>query len=283
MGWLAGTSSAGLGAATNVTGPASTGACRWHPRRDTAANERRASAGARNAHPQPDWSDYTGPVPILVYHELGAPPAGRRSRGCTSRMPTSAPRWPGCTATVYQAVTLDEMMKRLVPPRHAAAQADRDHVRQRLPAAGHLRAACDGAVRLAGSAQRDHRGPPPSAPDPTRSCECGWEVDSHSLTHPDLTNSRRGRIAGEVGRLTCLPARTRSTSRPTASVIRPAATTQPRSRPFKAAGYTNATTENPGYATSNEAFTLPRFEIESGVSELEADLLDNQPAAYASS
>jgi hypothetical protein len=49
----------------------------------------------------------------------------------------------------------------------------------------------------------------------------------------------------------------------------------------QAAGYTNAVTENAAYATSNEVFTLPRFEIESGVSELEADLLDNKPADYA--
>jgi len=41
----------------------------------------------------------------------------------------------------------------------------------------------------------------------------------------------------------------------------------------KAAGYTNAVTENPGFATpATDPYLLPRFEIEGGVSELAADL-----------
>ena len=41
----------------------------------------------------------------------------------------------------------------------------------------------------------------------------------------------------------------------------------------KAAGYTNAVTENPGFATpQTDPFVLPRFEIEGGLSELQADL-----------
>jgi len=35
-----------------------------------------ASGPVRNATPQPGWKPYTGPVPILEYHVLGAPPAG---------------------------------------------------------------------------------------------------------------------------------------------------------------------------------------------------------------
>ena len=42
----------------------------------------------------------------------------------------------------------------------------------------------------------------------------------------------------------------------------------------KAAGYTNAVTENPGFATrSTDPFLLPRFEIEGGVAELAARAL----------
>ena len=51
----------------------------------------------------------------------------------------------------------------------------------------------------------------------------------------------------------------------------------------KKAGYTNAVTEGDAYATSADPYLLPRFEIEGGVSELAADLLDNQPAGYGSS
>src|SRR5262249_26039323 len=35
----------------------------------------RVSLLVRNATPQPSWRPYAGPVPILVYHELGNPPA----------------------------------------------------------------------------------------------------------------------------------------------------------------------------------------------------------------
>jgi hypothetical protein len=41
----------------------------------------------------------------------------------------------------------------------------------------------------------------------------------------------------------------------------------------KAAGYTNAVTETPGFATpQTDPYLLPRFEIEGGVSQLAADL-----------
>jgi hypothetical protein len=40
----------------------------------------------------------------------------------------------------------------------------------------------------------------------------------------------------------------------------------------RAAGYTNALTENPGFATRADPYLLDRFEIEGGVAELAADL-----------
>jgi hypothetical protein len=40
----------------------------------------------------------------------------------------------------------------------------------------------------------------------------------------------------------------------------------------KAAGYTNALTEKPGYASRAEPYLLDRFEIEGGVAQLAADL-----------
>jgi peptidoglycan/xylan/chitin deacetylase (PgdA/CDA1 family) len=40
----------------------------------------------------------------------------------------------------------------------------------------------------------------------------------------------------------------------------------------RAAGYTNALTENPGFATRADPYLLDRFEIEGGVEQLVADL-----------
>ncbi len=53
----------------------------------------------RNAKPQPNWRPYTGPVPILVYHELGTPPPSEPYPASTSRTRPSRPTWRGCTLT----------------------------------------------------------------------------------------------------------------------------------------------------------------------------------------
>jgi peptidoglycan/xylan/chitin deacetylase (PgdA/CDA1 family) len=101
----------------------------------------------------------------------------------------------------------------------------------------------------------------------------GWEIDSHSVTHPDLTTlgpaALRYQLVASKRFLErnfhipvnsfCYPS-----SKYNATVI----------AAVKAAGYTNALTENPGYANRSDPYLLNRFEIEggAGVSALAADL-----------
>jgi peptidoglycan/xylan/chitin deacetylase (PgdA/CDA1 family) len=99
----------------------------------------------------------------------------------------------------------------------------------------------------------------------------GWEIDSHSVTHPDLTTLSAGELRYQLVasrrflRHTlhvpvnsfCYPS-----SRYDAAVI----------AAVNAAGYTNALTENPGFATRADPYLLDRFEIEGGVSQLVTDL-----------
>jgi peptidoglycan/xylan/chitin deacetylase (PgdA/CDA1 family) len=101
----------------------------------------------------------------------------------------------------------------------------------------------------------------------------GWEIDSHSVSHPDLTTLDGAQLRFQVlasrrylQRLLHIPVNSfcYPSSKYDAAVI----------SAVRAAGYSNATTENFGYATRDDPYQLPRFEIEGGqgVAGLAADL-----------
>jgi peptidoglycan/xylan/chitin deacetylase (PgdA/CDA1 family) len=101
----------------------------------------------------------------------------------------------------------------------------------------------------------------------------GWEIDSHSVSHPDLTTLSKGELHYQVVASRrflqrtfhipvnsfCYPS-SKYNSAVIAAVI--------------AAGYSNATTETAGFTRRNRPFELNRFEIErgQGVAALAADL-----------
>jgi peptidoglycan/xylan/chitin deacetylase (PgdA/CDA1 family) len=243
-----------------------------------AVVHRVSSKAVRNATPQPGWKRYTGPVPILVYHELGNPPPGAPFPGLYVSDADFTAEMAWLHANGYQAVTLDEMMNAwfhdgTLPRKPIVITFDNGYLPQ-ITEAPHVMSRY-GWPGVLNEITENHLDPAQ-----IRSIlRVGWEVDSHSLTHPDLTTLDASELQAQVAgsrqflRKTfhipvnsfCYPS-----SKYNATVI----------AAVKAAGYTNAVTENAGYATSSEAFVLPRFEIESGVSQLEADLLDYRPASY---
>ena len=77
-----------------------------------AAESKPETTEVRNATPQPGWKPYTGPVPILEYHVLGAP-ARRRARtpNSTSAAPTSPSQMDWLDEHGYQAVTLEQVQE----------------------------------------------------------------------------------------------------------------------------------------------------------------------------
>ncbi len=91
----------------------------------------------------------------------------------------------------------------------------------------------------------------------------GWEIDAHTLTHPDLTTldgdaltrevarSRREirRRFGVTARFFCYPS-----GRYDAAVV----------AAVRAAGFEGATTTEPGLARRDEPFTLARIRIDRG-------------------
>jgi peptidoglycan/xylan/chitin deacetylase (PgdA/CDA1 family) len=235
----------------------------------------------RNATPQPSWHKYTGPVPILVYHALGPAPAGAPFPGLYVSYRDFEAEMAWLNSHGYQAVTLDEMMNAwyhggTLPSKPIVITFDNGYPQQ-VRFAPHVMAKY-GWPGVLNEITVGHL--PPSYIWPI--IHRGWEVDSHSLTHPDLTTESAAGLQAQIAQSRAYLRRTFHISsnsfcypsnRYNAAVI----------AAVKAAGYTNATTENAGYATSADPYLLDRFEIEAGVSELAGDLLSYQPAGYGRS
>ncbi len=239
---------------------------------------RSVSALVRNARPQPSWHRYTGPVPILVYHALGPVPAAAAFPSLYVSYGDFKAEMAWLSSHGYQAVTLDEMMKAWyhggrLPAKPIVITFDNGYPQQ-VRFAPHVMSKY-GWPGVLNEITENHL--PPSYIWPV--IHQGWEVDSHSLTHPDLTTETAAGLWAEVHgsrvylqktfhipvNSFCYPS-----SKYNATVV----------AAVKRAGYTNAVTEAAAYATSADPYLLPRFEIEGGVSQLAADLLDNQPTGY---
>jgi len=251
-------------------------------RRDRARarhhNHKPASKLVRNATPQPSWHKYTGPVPILVYHALGPAPPGAPFPGLYVSYGDFKAEMAWLNTHGYQAVTLDEVMKAwyhggTLPTKPIVVTFDNGYPQQ-VRFAPHVMAKY-GWPGVLNEITENHL--PRSYIWPI--IHDGWEVDSHSLTHPDLTTATPAELTAQVAQSRAYLRRTfhipsnsfcYPSNRYNAAVI----------AALKAAGYTNATTENAGYATSADPYLLDRFEIEAGVSELANDLLSYQPAGY---
>lgn len=101
----------------------------------------------------------------------------------------------------------------------------------------------------------------------------GWEVDSHSATHPDLTQLSGSELAYEVAGSRRFLQRTYGV--PSDNFCYPSSIYDSSTiAAVKAAGYTGAVTEEPGYASRERPYELNRYEIEGGqgVEGLAADL-----------
>jgi peptidoglycan/xylan/chitin deacetylase (PgdA/CDA1 family) len=238
-----------------------------HPR---PSQSRPHSGRVRNAIPQASWRLHPGAVPILVYHQLGSPPASEPYPGLYVSDVNFRAEMQWLYRHGYQAVTLDEVMKAWyrdgrLPARPIVITFDNGYVSQATFAPSVL--SRYGWPAVLNEITANHLAPWRLR----RLISIGWEIDSHSVTHPDLTtlppSELRYQVVGSRRYLQrtfhipvdsfCYPS-----SRYDAAVV----------AAVKAAGYTNALTENPGYATRDDPYHLDRFEIEDGVAQLAADL-----------
>lgn len=242
----------------------------------TSTHHRHARSGTRSSHlvrnatPQPDWKPYTGAVPILVYHDLGNPPPGQPYVGLYVSDADFSAEMAWLHQTGYQAVTLDEVMSAwyhggTLPAKPIVITFDNGYIPQATFAPAVLsRYGWPGVLNEITAGHLDNA-------RLAYLLSLGWEIDSHSVTHPDMTTLGPAQMQYQLAASRNFLRRTfhipvnsfcYPSNRYNAGVI----------AAVKAAGYTNATTENFGYATRANPYLLDRFEIEGGLSQLQSDL-----------
>jgi peptidoglycan/xylan/chitin deacetylase (PgdA/CDA1 family) len=227
----------------------------------------------RNATPGPDWESHTEPVPILEYHVLGPAPADAAYPELYVTRPDFHRQMDWLRDHGYEAVTLEQVEEAwyhggTLPPKPVVLSFDDGYRSQFTYALPELR-----RHGWAGVLNLKAEGSDLYESNVRAMIAAGWELASHTIHHLDLTTldaaTLREEVAGsrrmlrrEYGvsvRDFCYPA-----GRFDKAVI----------DAVKAAGYTGATTEIPGYASRDAPDELARFEIlgSTGVAGLAEDL-----------
>lgn len=226
----------------------------------------------RNARPQPGWKPHTGPVPILVYHALGTPPPTEAYPGLYVSPREFRQEMAWLARSGYEGVTLDEVEHAwyehgTLPKKPIVITFDNGYPAQVRFAPSVLDRYGWPAVLF--EITVEHLTPPYIKPIIAK----GWEVDSHSATHPDLTSISGAELTYQVAGSRKFLQRTYHV--PSHNFCYPSSIYDSATiAAVRAAGYTGAVTEKPGYASRNLPDELDRYEIEGGqgVSGLAADL-----------
>jgi peptidoglycan/xylan/chitin deacetylase (PgdA/CDA1 family) len=208
------------------------------------------------------------PVPVLMYHVIGSPPPGAPYPELYVSRRLFAAQIAALARAGYHAVTLDRVWRAWhgrapLPPRPVVLTFD-DGYRGDYGAAMPIlrRHRWPGVLNLLVANLHRH-GWGLKAWQVRRMIGNGWEVDSHTLTHPDLATVGPGRLRREVHgsrvvlrrlfhvpvRFFCYPSGAFD-----AAVI----------AAVRRAGYLGATTEIPGPAQRSRPYTLARVRVAGG-------------------
>jgi len=227
----------------------------------------------RNATPQPSWKPYTGSVPILEYHVLGAAPADAPYPELYVTRPDFHRQMDWLDEHGYEAVTLEAVEDAWysggkLPAKPVVISFDDGYRPQFTYALPELRRhGWPGVLNLKAEGSDLY------ASNVEAMIEAGWELAAHTINHQDLTTLGAVELEEEVtGSREMLH---REYGVPVANFCYPAGQfSETVIEAVKAAGYTAATTEIPGYAKRQKPDELSRFEIlgSTGVSGLAEDL-----------
>jgi peptidoglycan/xylan/chitin deacetylase (PgdA/CDA1 family) len=226
----------------------------------------------RNAQPQPDWRPHPGPVPILVYHALGNAPPSEAYPGLYVSRPEFREEMGWLASNGYQGVTLDEVEHAwyhhgTLPAKPIVITFDNGYPEQVRFAPSVL--GKYGWPGVLFEITEEHLTPPYIRPVIAK----GWEVDSHSATHPDLTQVSSAQLVDEVTGSRRFLQRTYGV--PSDNFCYPSSIYDDSTiAAVEDAGYVGAVTEEPGYASRDRPYELNRYEIEGGegIEGLAADL-----------
>jgi peptidoglycan/xylan/chitin deacetylase (PgdA/CDA1 family) len=226
----------------------------------------KTTAPTRPEPPPRPAGPHNSPVPILMYHVVGPTPAGAALPGLyVSRQDFSRQlRWlgnQGYHAVTLRAVFLNWRGRKPLPPKPIVLTFD-DGYREQFTIAAPLleERGWPGVLNLE-YAQLVHQSL--TGPMIRQLLAQGWELASHTLTHPDLTTLDSRKLRREVALsrqllqhrfgvrvdFFCYPSGNFD-----ARVV----------RAVRAAGYLGATTIRPGLARRRQLFTLARIRVDSG-------------------
>jgi peptidoglycan/xylan/chitin deacetylase (PgdA/CDA1 family) len=206
------------------------------------------------------------PVPILMYHHIAPAASHARLPALWVAPAAFAGHLRALRRAGYRAVTLGRVWDAWhggppLPRRPIVLSFDdgyADQVRRALPPM--RRARWPGVLNLA----LDFMPAMGGAAAVRRLLAAGWEIDSHSLTHPDLTTLGPARLRAE---LTGSRARIRDLFGVPANFF-----AYPSGRlnagvvaAVRRAGYLAATTTRRGYATPRDRFRLARVQVSRGL------------------
>jgi peptidoglycan/xylan/chitin deacetylase (PgdA/CDA1 family) len=232
-----------------------------------------ASDLVRNATPQPGWKPYTGPVPILEYHVLGAAPADAPYPELYVTRPDFHRQMSWLDEHGYEAVTLEAVEDAwyhggTLPAKPVVISFDDGYRPQFTYALPELRRhGWPGVLNLKAEGSDLYTS------NVEAMIKAGWELAAHTIHHLDLTTLDAAQLKEEV-------AGSREILRheygvPVANFCYPAGQfDETVVAAVKVAGYSGATTEIPGDAERQKPYELSRFEIlgSTGLSGLTEDL-----------
>lgn len=231
------------------------------------------SHAVTNATPQADWKPYTGPVPILEYHVLGAPPEGAPYPELYVGRTDFEKQMDWLEEHGYEAVTLEQVQEAWydrgkLPPKPIVLSFDDGYRPQYTFALPTLR-----EHGWAGLLNLKAEGSELYESNVRAMIAAGWELAAHTIHHLDLTELGPEELEEEVAESRKILQREFKV--PVNNFCYPAGKFDPTViEAVEAAGYTGATTEIPGFAEKNKPYELARLEIlrESHVAGLAADL-----------
>ncbi len=237
------------------------------------AGEGGGSGPVRNATPQPGWRPYTGPVPILEYHVLGAAPADAPYPELYVSRRDFHRQMDWLEAHGYQAVTLEQVERAwyhgaTLPPKPVVLSFDDGYRPDFTYALPELR-----RHGWAGLLNLKTEGSGLYESNVRAMIAAGWELAAHTIHHLDLTELDPEQLHEEVAGSRAILRREYGV--PVRDFCYPAGDfDETVVTAVKAAGYTAATAEIPGYATRGRPYELARFEIlgSSGVAGMAEDL-----------
>ncbi|MDX6714361.1 MAG: hypothetical protein QOH30_919 [Baekduia sp.] len=231
----------------------------------TSSRSRSPSPAVRRPTPAPPSH---AAVPVLMYHVIAPAPAGAKYAGLWVAPGALRAHVAALAAAGYTGVTLDRVLdawagRDALPAHPIVMSFDDGYLSQGIAAGAVLRAAgWPGVLNLAWH----NLGTPGGL---TRSrvrtmIRDGWEIDAHSLTHPDLTTLDPVALRREIaGSRTAIR---KAFGVPSDAFCYPAGRFDPAvEAAVRAAGYRAATTERAGAARPrDDRYALPRIRVNAG-------------------